>query len=317
MEDFSIAPETQNEALQLIEQFLADEEGFQSLEAEREKDGGEKQLGPARIELLVQEKNPSRLPSTRKRLVITSLLEPTGNFRNYLLSGREWRDLEKRDLSRIKTSANSDTIDIIEMFIYDSNSIYKEEAEPFSTEITKQQTAWKRAHREFHRLSEAEKLQLARWDGAVGMSPAVNGPTKPASYYPDLDLDDDYSGYGWIGARTPAVYKPSPPHRSYFRVAGDGIGAELLKKHQEKLLAAKLEVVVVPDPVPEKAHAPAKSVEITASATLSKTALPIIYKPDPDFQECYCGMTGCEYCHLTSILAESKRLRARGKHYIH
>lgn len=317
MEDFSVAQETQNEAFQLIEQFLSDEEGFRSLEAERKEDVGEKQLGPARIELLVQEKNPSRLPATRKRFVVTSLLEPAGNFRNYLLSGREWRDVEKRDLSRIKSSMHSDAVDIVEMFIYNPNSIYKEEMEPFSTENTKQQTAWKRAHREFHRLSEAEKTQLNQWDGVVGMSPAEVASTKPASYYPDVDLDDDYSGYSWIGSRTPAVYKPSPPHRACFRVAGDSAGAELLKKHQEKLLTAKLEVVVVADSAPEKKEPVSKAAEVEARPEAHKSALPIIYRPDPDFHECFCGITGCDNCHLTAILAELGDARRHSRYNIH
>jgi len=189
MEDFSTADETQNEALQFIEQFLADEEGFQSLEAERKADVSEKQIGPRRVELLVQERNPSRLPATQKRLVVTSLIEPSGNFRSYLLTGREWRSMEKRDLSKITSTMNSDAVDVLEVFIYDAGSIYTEEREPFSTEVAKQQTAWKRALREFGRLDEPEKVQLRYWDGMAGMSPAVVKPT--TTHYPEVDPDFD------------------------------------------------------------------------------------------------------------------------------
>jgi hypothetical protein len=296
MEDFSTADETQNEAVQLIAEFLADEEGFQSLEAERKADVGEEQLGPRRIELVIQEKNTSRTPAVQKRIVVTSLLEPSGKFASYFLTGREWRSLEKRDLSKIRTTTNSDAVDILEMFIYDAGSIYKEEREPFSTEITKQQTAWRRACREFNRIGEPEKMQLDAWDGIVGMPPVV---IKAAtSHYPDID-SDDFEVYGYSGwmPRTPSTYKPSPPHKAYFRRAGDSVGCELLRKHEENLLTAKLEIVVVSDPVPETVPA-----ETREDAEVSKSNLPIVFTPEPDFRQCYCGMAGCDNCHLTSIL---------------
>lgn len=310
IEDFSTADETQSEARQFINQFLADEEGFQSLEAERKADVDKKQLGPRRIELLVQEKNPARLPVIQKRFVVTSLLEPTGNFGSYFLVGREWRSLEKQDLSWIKSNTNSETIDIIEMFIYDVESIYKKESEPFSTEISKQQTAWKRAWREFNRLSYEEKTELSRWNGVVEMSPIVSKPA--ATHYRDVDPEENDYGYsysGWLG-RTPTVYKPSPPHKAYFRVAGDSVGTALLRKHQERLLTAKPEIAVISDLVPETQTPDTKPSETKDTMKVSKPGLPIIFKPEPDFHECYCGMTGCDNCHLTSIMSETggKRL---------
>jgi len=313
MEDFSTADETQNEALQFIEQFLADEEGFQSLEAERKADVSEKQIGPRRVELLVQERNPSRLPATQKRLVVTSLIEPSGNFRSYLLTGREWRSMEKRDLSKITSTMNSDAVDVLEVFIYDAGSIYTEEREPFSTEVAKQQTAWKRALREFGRLDEPEKVQLRYWDGMAGMSPAVFKPT--TTHYPEVDPDFDEYAYtgGWMG-RTPSTYKPHPPHKAYFRVAGDSVGTELLRKQQEKLLADKLEIVVVPDLVLREPET--KVSEVKPVATIPKTGLPIIFKPADGFAECYCGLPGCDNCHLTAISASTGG-RGHRHHDIH
>lgn len=299
MEDFSISPEAQNEAVQLIEQFLADEEGFQALEAEKRTDVDEKKLGPRRIELVLQEKNAFRLPATRKRIVVTALYEPTGHFRTYLLHGREWRNREKGDLSRIKTSAGSDKVDILEMFIYDNKSIYKEESEQFSTEEPKQETAWKRAWRELNRLSNGEKEQLHQWDGTAGTSP---GTTPAVSAWQDPDLDDDY-GYGYL-THTPSVYKPSPPHRSYFRVAGDSVGTELLQKQRERMLTATIEVASVPDPTPEAKTPVVPGVGTAESPRGPVRALPIIFKPDDSFNTCYCGMPGCDNCHLTSVLAE-------------
>lgn len=307
MEDFSTAPETQNEAFQLIEQFLADEEGFQSLEAERKADVGDRRLGPRRVEVLIQERKPTRLPAKRKRLLVTSVLEPSGHFQSHVVSGREWISLEKRELSDVVVNFNSDIIDIIELFIYDEGSIYKEEAEPFTTEPTKQSTAWKRLLREHGRLEHVEKVQLTKWDGVVGMSPAV---TPPAPTYPDVDPDDDY-GYGWIN-RTPSTYKPSPPHRAYFRVAGDNVGAELLQKHRQKLLETKMEIVVVPDRIPEEP----KVLETKPVAKVPKPGLPIVFKPEDDFQKCYCGLPGCDNCHLTSILAETMMPKG-GRYNVH
>jgi len=303
VEDFSTAAETQNEAVQFIGQFLADEEGFQSLEEERKADVDEKQLGPRRIELVIQEKNPSNIYTVhQKRIVVVSLLEPSGNFTSYYLTGREWGSVEKRDLSKSTTTVTSDTVDIMEMFIYDGGSIYKEEREPFTTEITKQQTAWKRAQREFNRLDGSEKTQLNAWDGIAGMPPAVT--TAATSQDSDTELDD-FGAYGYSGgysswwmSRTPSTYKPSPPHKAYFRRAGDSVGCELLRKHEENLLTAKLEIVVVSDPVPKTE--PAETREVVE---VSKSNLPIVFTPEPDFQQCYCGMAGCDNCHLTSILA--------------
>lgn len=310
MEDFSTADETQNEAWQLIEQFVADEEGFQVLESERKTDVTEKRLGPRRIEVLIQEKRVvTSVPAKRKRLVVTGLLEPSGRFPGHILAGREWRNVELRDLAFTVTSFNSELVDIMELFIYDGGSIFKEENEPFGTETKKQETAWRRAVREFGRIEPAQRGLLVNWDGKTGMPPAAASPGAK-SIYPDVE-PDDYYGYGhsWIN-RPPPTYKPSPPHRAYFRVAGDAIGNELLQKHHQKLLETRMEIIVVPDPVPV---APDPPVE----AKVSKPHLPIIFKEDDSFHQCYCGMPGCENCHLTAILAESGGRMQNGRYTIH
>lgn len=306
MDDFSTAPETQNEAIEVIEQFMADEEGFRELE--RESNSDEKSSGPRRVEVLIQERNPGLFPARQQRLVVTAILSPSGHFNTYTVSGRVWRDMLQNDLASQVVTFASEGIDILEIFIFGGSEVFREETEVFSTESTKQAKAWRTLEREHRRLGPQERIALVTWSGGE----ASASKTTAGNRYPETEPYDKEPHTHWT-QRAPSVYNKaafSAVHKAYFRVAGDDIGIKLHQDHRKKTQAATLDIVVVPDSEsPTGKPVPAKAAKVVGAK------MPIAFVPSEEFQFCYCGMPACENCHITSIVEEQG---ARGnRHTIH
>lgn len=220
---FGTGDEEQNEAYETLEQLLG------VPEEEPEEVGREEAMkasiaGPKRIEVDVIQ---SHSPQIKRRIVVTDVMPPEGEFRHYSLSGRIKVCTTGKYETKISTGMSDQNWKITRVETYAGG--YSHLSTVLYNEGTRQEEAWKRVYDFYHKLQPAEKRVIENWD------------TGAASSVLDDDEDDLYAGYaGYPGyghggghyyQRTPQAYKPIVAD---VRVCGDEIGAKLYREQAEK-----------------------------------------------------------------------------------
>lgn len=229
-ETFDVEPESQNHAVEMIQQILkADGVTVDS----QEKDKG---MGPKRMEVVVRRFGGGLAHNEQeKKIVVTSILPPSGTFM-YTLRGRSWWPTTKA-LGKEAEPFHSNMwwIKTIETHHSSSASSY------ITYSTSDRDTPWKKVEEFYENLTSSEIQVIKNW---------VPEPSKIISPY-DNDFSDDY-GYGYGGnyySKGPSYYQPVA---AAYRVSGDEIGAKIYLEQMERLVKHKAAPAKEAEPVPEK-----------------------------------------------------------------
>jgi hypothetical protein len=169
-------------------------------------------IGPKRLEITLRALGNAG----EKKLVVTDVVPPKGNYQNYSISGREWATYQKK-LDKVPSTLWATTYDLVRVDAYlgGGNGSATEHFTPRD-----QERAWAALEKMFIKFKPAEVQVLKNWEVDLVGGAAV----------------DDNWGYGgeWYGPnnrsqhytnRVPSHYAPKRPEKAHYRVAGDEVGA--------------------------------------------------------------------------------------------
>ncbi len=227
-ETFEMEPESQNHAVEMIQQIL---EADGVIVDSQEKDKG---MGPKRMEVVIRRFSDGLAYNEQeKKVVVTSILPPSETFK-YTLRGRGWWPITKA-LSKEVESFHSTTWWIKSIEIHHSST-----ASSYVTYgIGERDGPWKRIEEFCENLTLSETQVIKNW---------VPEPSKITSPY-DNEFSDDYGYGGDYFAKGPSYYQPAV---AAYRVSGDEIGAKIYLEQMERLVKCKAAPAKEAEPTPEK-----------------------------------------------------------------
>jgi len=207
----------QIQAFECLENICEEEEVVSSIGRLKEEDTELSGLvGPKRLEITLR----SHGSTVERKLVVTDLMPPTGHYRYYSVSGREWKVYQKK-LDRLNTTlwGSSAWLSRIDAYLAGGEGSCTEHFTPQN-----QEEAWGLLEKMFYKFKPAEITVLKNWtideagddDDDWGYGGVFYGPT--------------HGGQHWTN-RSPAAYAPKEAH---FRVAGDEVGA-VIHREQKKI----------------------------------------------------------------------------------
>jgi len=186
---------------------------------------GEKQVtarstGPRRLEITV--KNPLGI---EKKLVVTDILGPAGQWNNYNLSGRELKD-KKLSIGVEPFHAPAWRVLRVDTILGQGQG---SAIEHYGPDQASQKRAWQVLEKIWCKFSDSEKRICRAWTPAEETARAQT----------EEEWADGWGNYGYGGNqhwtnRTPSRYQPEVIEPAHYRVKGDVVGAELFRKQEEE-----------------------------------------------------------------------------------
>lgn len=200
--------EEQNEAYETLVDLLMMEERSEDREEEAMTIAG-----PKRMEVVLKQISS---PTIVRRLIVTTILPPSGHFKNYMLGGRIYKTCGT--LEKFKsTGMSSDMWRISEIKQYPGGVSAPATTYYGSHSVERMDAAWKKIVTFIKSLHPSEINVIQGWE-------CKSNPLD------DDDEDDLYGfGYGGMGGshytqRIPSAYQPPPPPVAMLRTAGDEVG---------------------------------------------------------------------------------------------
>lgn len=212
-----------NEAFETIMACLFgdDEVGFRVMESD-DGEGEEEDavlVGPKRIELLLRGiKNETK----EKRVVVTSLLPPSGRFSSTTVVGRVWKTYA-HDLPKSMIHLRSDDYWISQIILHAGGEGGAVATYKFGKEAGKE-SAWHQLEGHYYKFKQPELTVVRAWD--VGGKSEDKSPAHAGYWDDDDDVYGVGQGHSHYYQRVPSTYQPPT---GYFRVRGDEVGAELFR----------------------------------------------------------------------------------------
>lgn len=259
---FSRSEEDQNDAFEQIFGALHPE---QELDVEAvPADSSETQhtsrvIGPKRVEVIFL-RIPQ--PTTKRRAVILSATTPMARFDYSTIVGRPWAR-HPYTLDRTTTAFSPTTYLIEKIFLYEGGVAGEMTLVAVGTSQESQRTGWARVVTEVNRLHSSELNVVRAWD--------PEGPTSAI-------LESAAKNHSHWTQRVPTAYAASEAPKALFRVRGDTIGAEIIRRRLNH------EPVLRKEPKPVVQRTQTSEVIVPTGATF-----------------CDCGSLHCENCHWTGI----------------
>ncbi len=217
-ESYSDTDEDQSQAFEILESCCDEEDIVSSVGGIKEAE--DKQLsgvdGPKRIEVTLRKFG--MIPGEIK-LVVTDVVAPTGFYRDYSVSGREW-SVPYKELTKGVTTMWGHGVWISRL---DTHLAQGSGSANEHFTVQDQPKAWDTLHERFSKYKHHEIQLIKNWTVSE-----------------DIGLDPDWGyGEGYAGPinrsqhwtnRTPSNYGPKEAH---YRVSGDEVGAVLYRKQKE------------------------------------------------------------------------------------
>lgn len=259
-EAYSRSEEDQNEAFeQIFEELHPDQEvDVESSSADSSETQHISQvIGPKRVEVIFL-RIPQ--PTTKRRAVILSATTPMARFDYSTIMGRPWAR-HPYTLDRTTIAFSPGTYLIEKIFLYEGGAAGGMTLVNVGTSPESQRTGWARVVAEVNKLHSSELNVVRGWD-PEGSPDAPSGATRDPSHWTQ---------------RVPSAYTAPEAARVFFRVRGDAIGAEIIRRR------------LVGEPAPRKEPPPAAHRTQTSEVVVPTGAT-----------FCDCGSLHCENCLWTN-----------------